>query len=71
MHEINRKLEPHFPRKGPKALNGPIMEHFQDIPDAGVSLRIAEISIEIIQTQDKSVRIARLYRPKPASADAD
>lgn len=47
------------------------MEHFQDIPDAGVSLRIAEISIEIIQTQDKSVRIARLYRPKPASADAD
>lgn len=63
LREINRKLGLEFPVDGPKTLNGLILEHFQDIPEAGVSLKIADTAIEIIQTQDKSVKVARLYRP--------
>lgn len=64
LREINRKLGLMFPTAGPKTLNGLIIEHFQDIPEAGISLKIAETPIEIIQTQDKSVKTARLYRPQ-------
>jgi len=71
LRELNRKLGTHFPLDGPKTLNGLILEHFQDIPEAGVSLKIAGIPIEIIQTQDKRVRIVRLYRPLPASTSHD
>lgn len=64
LREINRKLGLSFPLSGPKTLNGLIIEHFQDIPEAGISLKIAGIPIEIIQTQDKSVKVVRLYRPE-------
>lgn len=63
LREINRRLELEFPLDGPKTLNGLIIEHFQDIPEAGVSVKIADIPIEIIQTQDTGVKVARIFRP--------
>ena len=53
-----------MPLEGPKTLNGLIIEHFQDIPEAGVSLKIAGVPMEIVQTQDRVVRTVRLFRPK-------
>jgi len=71
LREINRKLGTRFPLDGPKTINGLILEYFQDIPETGVSLKIADIPIEIIQTLDKRVRIVRIYRRNPDdSADA-
>lgn len=71
LRELNRKLETTFPLDGPKTLNGLILERFQDIPEAGVSLRIADVAIEVVQNQDKSVRIARLRRiGSPGAGDA-
>ncbi|MEY2632908.1 MAG: hypothetical protein RIR00_1562 [Pseudomonadota bacterium] len=63
LREINRQLELDLPLDGPKTLNGLILEHFQDIPEAGVSLKIAGIAIEILQTEDRSVKTAKLFRP--------
>jgi Mg2+/Co2+ transporter CorB len=63
LREINRLLQLDFPLGGPKTLNGLITEHFQDIPEGGISIKIGDIPIEIIQTQDTSVKVARLYRP--------
>lgn len=63
LREINRKLGTHFPLDGPKTLNGLILEHFQDIPEAGISIKVIDVPIEIIQTQDKSVKVARIYQP--------
>jgi len=63
LREINRRLQLEFPLDGPKTLNGLIIEHFQDIPEAGVSIKIADIPIEIIQTQDTGVKVARIFRP--------
>ena len=63
LREINRRLDLYFPTDGPKTLNGLILEYFQDIPETGVSFKIAGIQIEILQTQDRSVRTAKLFRP--------
>ncbi|MBS1159109.1 MAG: CBS:Protein of unknown function DUF21:Transporter-associated region [Proteobacteria bacterium] len=63
LREINRMLELNFPLDGPKTLNGLILEHFQDIPEADVSIKLAGIPVEILQTQDRSVVTVRIYRP--------
>jgi len=64
LRELNRKLGLTLPLEGPKTLNGLIIEHFQDIPEAGVSLKIAGVPMEIVQTQDRVVRTVRLFKPK-------
>jgi len=65
LRELNRKLELALPTDGPKTLNGLILEHLQDIPETGVSMKIADTPIEVVQTQDRMVRTARLFRPIP------
>ena len=65
LRELNRKLALNLPLDGPKTLNGLILEHFEDIPEGGVSVRIAGVPIEVVQTQDRMVRTARLFKPKP------
>lgn len=64
LREINRKLDLKFPLDGPKTLNGLILEHFQDIPEAGVSLKIEGIPMEIVHTQNRMVKTVRLTRLK-------
>ncbi len=38
---LNRKLGTEFPLEGPKTLNGLIVEYLGEIPDAGISFRLA------------------------------
>lgn len=66
LREINRKLDLSLPVEGPKTLNGLILEHFRDIPESGVSVKIAGVPMEIVHTQDRMVRTVRIRRP-PAS----
>ncbi len=61
LRELNRKLGLHLPLGEAKTLNGLILEHLQDIPEAGTSLKIGDYPIEIIQTQDRAVKVARLF----------
>lgn len=63
LRDLNRMLDLDFPLDGPKTLNGLILEHFQDIPEADVSLKLNDIAVEILQTQNRSVVTARIYRP--------
>lgn len=60
VRHINRKLGLDFPLDGPKTLNGLLLEYLEDIPEAGVSVKIGEIPIEIVQTQDRAVKVARI-----------
>lgn len=64
LREINRMLGLDFPLDGPKTLNGLILDYLQDIPEADLSLKLGGIPIEILQTQDRSVVTARIYRPE-------
>ncbi len=60
LRDINKRLGLHFPLDGPKTLNGMILEVLQDIPDAGVSLKIANCVIEIVQVQNQAIKVIKL-----------
>jgi len=61
LRELNRKLGLHFPLDGAKTLNGLILDHLEDIPEAGTSLKISGYPMEIIQTQDRVVKVVRIF----------
>jgi Mg2+/Co2+ transporter CorB len=61
LRDLNRKLGTKFPLDGPRTLNGLILEHFEDIPEAGTSLKIGGHPLEIVQTQDRVVKVVRVY----------
>lgn len=65
LRELNRKLSLHLPLDGAKTLNGLILDHLEDIPETGTSLKIAGYPIEIIQTQDRIVKVARIFPAQP------
>jgi len=66
LRDLNRKLGLHLPLGEAKTLNGLILEHLQDIPEAGTSLKIGNYPIEIIQTQDRAVKVARIFPAQPS-----
>jgi Mg2+/Co2+ transporter CorB len=68
LRELNRKLGLRFPLDGPRTINGLILEHLRDIPEPNTSLKIADCRIEILQTQDRVVRVVRIFPPAVESA---
>ena len=71
LRELNRKLGLHLPLESAKTLNGLILEHLEDIPETGTSLKIAGYPIEIIQTQDRIVKVARLFPIQPQKPSSE
>jgi Mg2+/Co2+ transporter CorB len=63
LRELNRMLNLEFPLDGPRTLNGLIVEHLQDIPEVGVGVRVGGVPMEIVQTQDRKIKMVRLHRP--------
>jgi len=61
LRDLNRKLKLNLPLDGPKTLNGLILEHFEDIPEAGTSFKIDGHTLEIVQTQDRIVKVVRIF----------
>ena len=60
---VNRALGIDLPVDGPTTLNGLILEHLQDIPEANVSIRIDGVTMEITHAQGRAVKTVRLFRP--------
>lgn len=63
IREINRALRLQLPTDGAKTLNGLLVSHLEDIPEAGISVRIEGVPMEIVQTQDRAIKIVKLHRP--------
>ena len=63
LRELNRMLGLDLPLDGPRTLNGLIVEHLQDIPEVGVGVRVGNVAMEIVQTQDRKIKMVRLHRP--------
>lgn len=59
---LNRKLGYKFPLGGPKTINGLLLEQLEDIPEPGVSVKIAGYPMEIVQVQDKMVKVIRFAK---------
>jgi Mg2+/Co2+ transporter CorB len=71
LRDLNRLLELDFSLEGPRTLNGLVIEHLQDIPEVGVGIRINGVPMEIVQTQDRKVKMLRLHRPASMDRCAD
>ncbi len=71
VREVNRALGLSLPTGGPKTLNGLILEHLQDIPEADVSIKIGEVPIEIVHTQGRAVKTVRIFRPQAGEIRAE
>ena len=63
LRTLNRKLGTRFPIDGPKTLNGLIVDRLGEIPAAGTHVDVEGQSIEIVQTQDRGVKVVRLLAP--------
>lgn len=61
LRELNKKLKLDLPLDGPRTLNGLVLEHFQDIPEANTCFRIGKTTLEIVQTQDKIVKSVKIF----------
>lgn len=57
---LNRTLGWNLPTDGPRTLNGLIFEHLETIPEPGTSLKLGRYTVEIMQTADNVVKMARL-----------
>ena len=64
LRALNRKLGLNLPVDGPKTLNGLVLEHLQDIPESGLSVRIAGVPIEVVQAEDRRIKTVRIFRPQ-------
>jgi Mg2+/Co2+ transporter CorB len=65
---LNRKLGTAFPLDGPKTLNGLIVGHLGEIPDAGANFQLGGQAMEILQVQDRAVKVVKLLPPVGRSA---
>jgi Mg2+/Co2+ transporter CorB len=60
IRDINRNNQWHLPTDGPKTINGLILELLETIPEPGVSLRIENYVIEVVQTTDNTIKTVRI-----------
>lgn len=65
IREINRNNHWHLPTEGPKTINGLILEVLESIPDPGVSLRIEDYVIEVVQTAGNTIKTVRIRTAEP------
>jgi Mg2+/Co2+ transporter CorB len=57
---LNRKAGFNFPLDGPKTINGLLLEQLEDIPDPGVTVQVADHRVEIMQVQNRMVKVVRI-----------
>ncbi|MFB3089897.1 MAG: HlyC/CorC family transporter [Gammaproteobacteria bacterium] len=61
IRDIKKQLNWNLPMEGPKTINGVILEHLEDIPEAGTSLRLEGYIFEITQVVDNAVKKVKIY----------
>lgn len=71
IRDINKQLHWKLPSDGPKTLNGLILEHLGNIPEAGTSLRIGHYAVEITQAAENAVKTAKITLIKDDTGQHD
>jgi Mg2+/Co2+ transporter CorB len=61
---LNRSMRWNLPIDGPKTLNGLIVEFLETIPEPGTTLKLADYTLEVLQTADNAIKTVRI-RPPP------
>ena len=60
LRALNRKAGFDFPLEGPKTVNGLLLEELEDIPESGTTLNVAGHPVEILQVQNRMVKVVRI-----------
>jgi len=60
IRDVNKEMSWQLPTDGPKTLNGLIIEHFEDIPQNNLSVRIAGYPIEIVEVSENKIKTVRV-----------
>ena len=60
IRELNRAMHWELPVKGPKTLNGLILEYLEIIPEPGTSFTVAGYPMEIVQIKENAVKAVRI-----------
>lgn len=61
IREMNRVMNWNLPTNGAKTLNGLILEYLETIPESGTELEVEGYPIEIVETRENRVQLARIY----------
>jgi Mg2+/Co2+ transporter CorB len=64
IRELNKSMGWTLPVDGPKTLNGLILEFLETIPESGTDLKIGGYPIEIIESKDNRVQLARIFHKR-------
>jgi len=67
---LNRKAGFAFPLDGPKTINGLLLEQLEDIPEAGTAIMVADHPVEILQVQNRMVKVVKIL-PTPVAPRAE
>jgi Mg2+/Co2+ transporter CorB len=68
---LNRKAGFDFPLDGPKTINGLLVEELQDIPRPGTTLSVAGHPVEIMQVQNRMVKVVRILPSLAPAQEAE
>ena len=63
LRELNRQLKINLPLDGPKTLNGLLLESLREIPDASVSIKIANCAMDVLQIDNQVIKTVRIHQP--------
>ena len=69
IRETNRANHWDLPTDGPKTINGLILELLESIPNPGVSCRINDYVIEVVQTNNNTIKTVRIRHAKKAETE--
>lgn len=67
---LNRKAGFHFPLEGPKTINGLVLEALEEIPEPGTALLVSGHPVEILQVQNRMVKVVRIHARKAEPGEA-
>jgi Mg2+/Co2+ transporter CorB len=62
---LNRSMRWNLPVDGPKTLNGLIVEFLETIPEPGTTLKLADYTLEVLQTGENAIKTVRVRPPPP------
>lgn len=63
VRHLNKAMGWQLPSKGPRTLNGLIVEYFEDIPKPGTLITLNDYSLEIAEIQGNVVKTVRIQPP--------
>jgi Mg2+/Co2+ transporter CorB len=68
VRDINRALDWDLPTRGPRTLNGLVLERLETLPDSNLCVAIDGYRIETVQITDNLIRTLRVTRSPPPPA---